>query len=209
MRNISSTTRSVSSSETQGEAGDFTAPIAGKEFYKDLIDRANTVPLVRIFKHYGLRIDDKNVKIICPFKSHKGGRENTASFQYYPDTKTFWCHGCKTGVRSCDFVATIDNTTKTKAAFKILDLFSADADDDVIIDKQDFSERLEMMIEFSNTIREFRKSNTGAHAHAFIENICMVYDTMNLRHDLNNDALRSVVAQLKEEIISYTPCLTQ
>lgn len=208
MRDLSNNTGSISYSETRGENGDFAAPIAGKEFYKDLIRQANTVPLVRIFKHYGLRLDENNKKCICPFTSHNGGRENSASFNFYPQTNTFWCFGCKTGIGGTDFIAAMENITKVKAAYKIIDLFSSDVDPDGVLTTQDFSERLEIMMDFSNSVREFRRINIDKKASEFIENICLVYDTVNLKHDLNNEALRSVVTKLKEEIISYKPCLT-
>lgn len=206
MRTISNTTRSVGYGETSGETGDIATSFTGKDFYQELIQKANTVPLVRLFKHYGLRLDENNRKITCPFSAHKGGRENTGSFNYYPHTNTFWCFGCKVGVYACDFVANMDGCNKVKAANKILDLFHADADDDNILDKQNFSEKLEIMMDFSNTVREFIRSNPEQKDLAFIENICMVYDTMNLKHNLNNDALRSMIKQLKEKIDSYIKC---
>lgn len=208
MRHLSSSTRSNSVSETSSEDGDIATSFTGKDFYQDLIQKANTVPLVKLFRHYGLRLDDNNRKITCPFSSHKGGRENSASFNYYPQTNTFWCFGCKIGVHGCDFIAGMDNCNKVKAASKILDLFNADADDDNVLDRQNFSEKLEIMMDFSNLIREFIQINSDAKDLVFIENICRVYDNMNLKHNLNNDALRSMIKQLKEEISSYKPCLT-
>lgn len=209
MRELSNTAGSISTIETSGEAGDFTTPSPGKAFYQDLINRANTIPITRIFKYYSLRLDENNKKIICPIPSHKGGRENSASFHYYPQTNTFWCFGCKTGVGCCDLVAAMEGISKAKAAFKILDLFGADVDEDAIYDRENFSEKLEIMIDFSNVVRDFRQNYIDEKSQAFIENICAVYDRLNLRHKtLNNEALRSVVTQLKDEINIYKSCHT-
>jgi hypothetical protein len=209
MRTISNTTGSDGDSETPREDGDSSTPFTGKKFYQDLIRRANSIPITRLFKHYGLRLDEGNRKTICPFSFHNGGRENSASFWWYPHTNTFWCFGCKTGVGCCDLVASMEGITKVKAAFKILDLFHSDVDDDNSWDRENFSEKLEIMMEFSNAVREFRRDNLDEKSQAFIEHICWVYDTINLKHNLSNDALRSVVTQLRERINSYTLCPAQ
>lgn len=209
MRDLPNTTGSVSISEAPGEAGSFTAPSPGKAFYQDLIQRANTVPITRIFKYYGLRLDENNKKIVCPIPSHKGGRENSASFQYYPQTNTFWCFGCKTGVGCCELMAAMEGSSKTQAAFKILELFGTEADEDAILDSEDFSERLEIMMDFSNIVRDFRHTYIDEKSSIFIEDMCSIYDSLNLRHkNLNNEALRSIVEKLKKKIIFYKSCHT-
>lgn len=204
MCSLQNSTRTIGSSETPGETGDIAASFTGKDYYRDLINRANTVPLKKIFKHYRLRLDENNKKIVCPFSFHKGGRESSGSFYFYPQTNTFWCFGCKTGVAGCDLVAGLENCGKVKAAIKILELFDSDADDDNIFDKQNFSQKLEIMMEFSNLVRKFLHENIDNKSRVFIEHICSVYDELNLKHkDLSNEALRHVVDQLKEKINSY------
>jgi hypothetical protein len=200
---LSNTGRSISDGKISGEAGDIAASFTGQDFYRELIQRANSVPLVSVFRYYGLRLDASNRKITCPFPSHQGGRERTASFLYYPQTNTFWCFGCKIGVAACDFVAMMDNTTKLNAAYKILELFNADALDGEEIDRQNFSERLEIMLDFSTVIRTFRQINMDQDSFNFIERMCETYDAINLKHKLNNEALRSVVQQLKDKISSF------
>ena len=206
MRPVSNSNRPISGSETSREDGDFAAPFGvGKEYYKDLIYLANSVSIIRLFKHYGVRLDEHHLKVTCPFKSHKGGRENTASFLYYPHTNSYFCFGCRVGNRTCDFVAEMDGCTRTKAAQKILTLFGTETDSDNVLNRPDFSEKLEIMMDFSNTVREFRQTLTHTDAYAFIEDKCRIYDTLNARHkNLGNDALRELVRQLKEEITSYT-----
>lgn len=204
---IPSSTRSDSDSPTPRETGDITATFSGENYYKELINRSNTVPLTRVFKHYGIRVDEYNRKITCPFKSHKDGRESSPSFYYYPDTNSFRCYGCGVGhqyAHGCEFMAAMEGISRVKAAYKILDLFSADVDNDGILTKHDFSERLEIMMDFSNTVREFRQFHMDAESQKFIEDMCWVYDQHNLKRDNNNDALRRIIEQLKEKIGSYT-----
>lgn len=207
MRNVSNTTGSSGYVEAYGEDRNTTDSFrTGKKFYQDLIKKADSVPISKVFKHYGLRLDEQNRKIICPFFSHQGGRERSSSFYYYPQTNSFWCFGCKVGIRCCDFVSNMDKISKVKAAYKILETFKSDVDDDaVLVDRDNFSEKLEIMLNFSNSVRDFRNTNNNNNekSHLFIEDICMVYDTINAKHNLNNEALRSVVAQLKESIDSY------
>jgi hypothetical protein len=207
MRPISSPTGSSSDSQAPGETGNIAEAFAGKDYYKELINKANTVPLTRVFKHYGIRADEYNRKITCPFKSHKGGRESSPSFYYYAGTNSFRCYGCGIGhqyAHGCEFIAAMEGISRVKAASKILDLFSSDVDDDGVLTKHDFSERLEIMMDFSNTVRDFRQSHPDSESQKFIEDMCWVYDQHNLKRDNNNDALRRIIEQLKEKIACYT-----
>lgn len=206
MRFIPNSARSDSNGSTSGKVGDITETFTGQESYKELINRANTVPLTRIFKHYGLRVDEYNRKITCPFKAHKGGRETTPSFYYYAHTNSFRCYGCGIGhqyAHGCEFVAAIEGITKAKAAIQILEMFSTDVDEDNILSKHDFSERLEIMMNFANLIREFRQAHVDEKSQKFIEDMCWVYDQHNLKHEHTNEALRRVVERIKEQIASY------
>jgi hypothetical protein len=207
MRPIPDPAGFISPSTSSGETGDITTSFTGKDHYQELIDRANTVPLTRIFKLYHLRIDEHNRKITCPFKSHKGGRETTPSFWFYPETNSFRCYGCGIGhkqTHGCEFIAAMEGISRVKAANKILDLFATDVDEDNVLNKQDFSERLEIMMDFSSAVREFRQTHIDEKSQKFIEDMCWVYDQHNLKHDHNNEALRRIVEQLKDKITSYT-----
>jgi hypothetical protein len=206
MRTLSNTARSDSSSETPGDSGDIAEAFTGKDYYQDLINRANTIPLVRIFKLHHIRLDEYNKKTTCPFKSHKGGRESTPSFYFYPETNTYYCFGCKAGVRPCDFIAEIDRCTKVQAAHKLLELFGEEVDEDNVYDPQSFKDRLTIMMDFSNTVREFYQTYSTDDARVYIEGACKKYDALNLKHQkLDNDALRSIVKQLKDYINLYKP----
>lgn len=207
MRKLPDTTGYDGYDETSGEIGNSSKASTGKAFYQDLIQRANTVPLLRIFKYYGLRINEFQKSVICPFKSHKGGRESTPSFSYYPHTNSFHCYGCKVGheyAHGCEFMAAMEDISRAKAAYKILQLFHDDVDEDGVFETPNFSEQLEVMLEFSNAVRDFRQAFFDEKSVSYIEYLCWVYDTLNLRHKrLNNEALRRVVGILKEKINTY------
>lgn len=203
---ISDRSRPVSQSPSSWEDGKLSIPF-GQEGFQDLIHQANTVPLLKILRHYRVRLDEINRKAICPFNSHKGGRENSPSFYYYPDTNSFYCFGCSKGgkhAHGAKFVAWMDNTTEYSAATKIVEIFSSDVDESVILeDPANFSERLKIMMDFSNNVREFRLNHQNEKADQFIDSVAAVYDAMNVKHDLNNEALASMVEQLKTKIGNY------
>lgn len=205
MRSLSGTTGPIDYGETPGEAGDPTAPTAGKTSSKKLIALANAVPIMHIFKHYGVRFDPYTFKTICPFLSHKGGRESTPSFKVYEDTNTFKCFGCGKGSRAINFVAEMDRCTAEKAALKILSIFSSDVDENFISEGLNPSERLEIMMKFANRVYEFRQSHGGKHATDFIEYICWVYDRSNAHHDHDNSSLNRLVEHCIEHIEIYNP----
>jgi hypothetical protein len=213
MRDLPNSAGSFGYGETSGETGDNATPASGKAFFKDLIRRANTVPMVRVFKFYGVRVDSVHNKSVCPFKSHKGGRENTASFKYYEDTNSFYCFGCKVGGQqshACEFIAAMDGISRAKAAYKILSLFESDIDDTAeVFDGQNLSEQLEIMMDFANSVREFRKVYLDKESQDFIEKRCEVYDELNAKRVMDNETLRSVVEHLKEQINFYKSCHTR
>jgi DNA primase len=205
MCHIPSTARSNSNSETPGETGSVAAAFAGKDYYQELISRANTVPITKLFRHYGIRLDEHNKKTACPFKSHAGGRERSPSFWYYPHTNTFHCFGCHKGPSCCDFVVEMEQCTKVQAAQKILHLFESDVDEDNMYNMQDFDERLKIMMDFSNTVREFYQTYSTEKAGVYVEQACKKFDTLNLKKKLNNEALSRTVEKLKEYINLYKP----
>ncbi len=204
MRKISSSSGPADNFETSWEDRDSTETSARKKFYRGLIDKANSVPICKIFKHYGLKLNEQEKKIICPFPSHRGGRESSASFYFYPQTNSFWCFGCKIGIKCCDFISEMDSISRSKAATKILNLFGSDADDDAsYLDKDSFKEKVELLMNFSELVRNFRESNFDEKSFSFIENICSVFDDISSKHNLSNLALASVLSQLKDKINNY------
>lgn len=202
MRQISSTARPLSSSQASGEDRNDTATFA-REGYQNIVEQANSISIKKIFAMYGLRLDESSRKTTCPFKSHKGGRESTASFYYYPDTNTYFCYGCRQGSQPTDFVMYMDSCNKVAAAKKILEHFYSDAEDICQIDRQDFSEKMEIMLQYSSAVRSFHLNHTDEKSFFFIEEVCKAFDTINKKHDLSNDALKSVVSQLTDTINNY------
>jgi len=205
MRNLSDTTGSFGYGEIPGEDGDIATSSTGKD-YKDIIRRANCVLITKVFSHYGLRLDSGNRKAVCPFPHHKNGRETSASFCYYPETNTYCCFGCHAGCSPCDFVANMERISKVAAAYKILDLLIDDLFDTGEFEIQNSSERLEIMLDFSDTVRNFRQINIDNNAFVFIEEICRAFDNICFKHKLDNKALCIFVHKLKERISSYIPC---
>lgn len=205
MRNLSDSERSISYSETSREIGNFTNSFEGEDRFKNLIFKANKVSLANIFSLYKLNLSIFNKKITCPFPSHKGGRERTPSFYFYPETNTFFCHGCKKGIYPVDFVSEIDNLNRNNAALKILSLFKDHISD---IDCSDFSdiqsEKINILMEFSSLIRDFHQNHIGNKAFTYVERICEIFDHFNNREDLSLDALNKIIFCLKEKIFSYT-----
>jgi len=214
MRSISNSTRSASKSETSSEDGNIADAFTGNQFFQnDSIIKANFVPIERVLKYYGVNVNKFNRKAICPFKSHKGGRENSASFTLYPETNTYNCFGCGNGGKVVNFVCTIDNISPSKAAAKILELFGDslgdDLDEEAYIDPINFSEQLQIMMSFSSDIREFRQTYIDENSRIFIDNICKTYDDICLKHELDNDALRALIEKYQRKIKIYKSCLSQ
>jgi CHC2-type zinc finger protein len=211
MLELSSTGRPPSESPSplkNPAAGGVAEGFTGKDYYQDLIKRANSVPIIQVFRHYNIKIP-AGIKIItCPFKFHKGGKERTPSFEYYAHTNTFYCHGCTSGTKAVDFVSKIDNISRADAAYKILSLFESEFDENDFLDVPDAAERLKIMMEFSNTVREFRQSNSDEKGEKFIEHICSVYDVLNAKHKLDNEGLISSIDKLKHVIAQYKSCYT-
>lgn len=99
----------------------------------------------------------------------------------------------------------MERCTKVQAAYKILQLFESDVDEDAIYDPEDLEERLAIMMDFSIAVREFHQNYSTEEAGVYVEVACKKYDALNLKHKLDNDALRRTVEQLKEYISLYKP----
>lgn len=200
---LSDSSRSISSRQTSSSNRD-TANDFGWEGPQSIIEQANTVPLVKIFRRYKIHCNEIDFKIRCPFKSHQNGQESTPSFQFYPQTNSFYCWGCKVGGASSHFVAAMESIEVIKAAKKILSVFQ-DEVGEVIEDTSlpiDYHERLHLMLRFSESVREFRFTHPKAFEYA--ENICWIYDQINKNiPNMDNVALKSVVEQLEGYLNAY------
>jgi hypothetical protein len=205
MHTISSVFGPVGYGEEPRKAGN--PAKAAQSHNQKLISQANAVPMLHVMQHYGLHVQPYKSKLTCPFKDHKGGRENSPSFWYYPDTNSFHCFGCDKGNRAVDFVMEMDGCSADTAAIKILDLFSSKVDHELLVDSHSSSERLELMVKFSSAVFEFRLNHDQDHALDFIEYVCWTFDEANRRHNLDNEALARLVEHCIEYINIYRPTL--
>jgi len=203
MRELSNEPRSNCDNQISGEAGGFGNAVTDKNEYKALITKANALDIKKLFHIYNVKIDPYSKKAICPFVFHKNGRESTASFQYYPATNTFYCHGCKSGNYCVNFVSLYENISRLDAAKKIFELFKSDSFDEIQYYNEGAnpSEKLEIMLKLSNVVREFIKEHSGNKEDLiFIENLCMAYDNLNIKLSLGNNNL--ALSELTDKILS-------
>lgn len=192
MRKLSDSSRPDYQGETSWEIG---SPSANDEAidFRRIIIKANKTPLIDIFNHYNFPIDKSNRRMTCPFKSHNNGHEQSASFYYYDDTNTFWCFGCKVGNRAVDFVSEYEEISRAKAAFKIIKNFNGS---DSVENSNINYDTLDMMVDFSNKVREFRGSNLQSLS--YIENVCSAFDKLNTKHNLAPKAMQHLISKLEE-----------
>ena len=211
MHQLSDSDRSQSSSDESWEAGDSQSAIEAKQLAKEMIEQANSVPLLSVLKHYGLRGTESRWKIRCPFKSHAGGQENSASFNYFPETKTFWCFGCNTGRRSCNFVAAMESISITAAARMILELYGSEAtlEPGELGYTPDYSERLEVLLEFSESMREFLQANPqDKEALKAAEKMAAFFDRRNsTKNPPDIELLKRMVSTFKDKMSEIKTCL--
>ena len=206
---ISNTSRSDSYGETPSDAGDLTKAFARKTYYQELNDLADTIPLIKVFKHYNIYCNESNYKIRCPFKSHSDGHEKTASFYYYHKTNSFNCFGCHKGghfAHATHFVSWMDTISLPNARTKVLSLFKSsigEVNEDSYLSPIDFDERLNIMMDLSNTVREFYQKHRTEDALKYFELVCTSYDNQNAKRENDNEALRSLVEWAKGFIEKY------
>lgn len=212
MRNIPNTNGSACPGETPGQDGNLATFFTRPNDIKELIYKANSVDIQLVFRYYGLQLNQENRKCVCPFPFHKNGKENTASFWYYPETNTFFCFGCKAASRCCDLVSSMENISKPQAAQKILDLFNGTLEDDSFSfeEKESYSqmssEKLEILLELSNSVRTFRQTHLDEKAYCFIEKLCNICDDLIFKHKdkLDNEALKKIINKLIVQINYYS-----
>ncbi len=204
MYKIQNSTKFRGFGETSWEAGDTSDSSTRKAELDDLIKKANSVPITEVLRFYGVRLI-QHKKAICPFITHSSGKESTPSFTIYSETNTFFCYGCSTGSKGVDFVSLMDNISRPKAAAKIINLYGSGVMVDIEQDQNAYSERMRLYMEFSNYVYDFMQSHLRSeHAIMFIEEITSMFDDMNIKYKLGNDALESLVFKLKDQIDRYS-----
>lgn len=171
-----------------------------KNATKVLIKQANSADIIVVLKKYGIIIDEYIRKCQCPFSFHN---DKTPSFYYYKNTNSFYCFGCKHGGGSADFVALFENISKVDAATKIVSKFHVDPSI-LLDDTSDFISRQGLFIEFSELIRNFIFDNLDDKAAlAYSEKVSLIFDTINLRHNLDNIGLKSFIDKLRVKLEQY------
>lgn len=202
MRIISNNTKSGGGSGSSSE--DYVIePVI--DFRKEQVKRANAVPMLSIFRFYGMKSIDASQKLNCPFAEfHKNGFDHTPSFCIYTNTNSFYCWGCKIGGGPVDFVSEMENINKIMAANKILSLLGSEADpssfEGIVIDP---FERLSVLMDFSDYIRHFVTINYESKEEMrFMDEICLTFDTLNEKYKnrIPNSTLRVIVDRLKGKV---------
>lgn len=172
-----------------------------KSSKEEAIRRANSFPLKSLFAKYNIYTDDYNKIIKCPFKTHKGGMESSASFYFYPETNTFHCFGCgKTG-GPVAFYSFIEEVSFKEAFKKIIN--AVGNHETLQSSSIDFKEKYSILKEFSDVVRKFRSFNLSEDDFIFIENICYSFDQICIKYNLSNEKLRNVIKKLQQKIEDY------
>lgn len=173
----------------------------GKEWLEDRsvgdltqgpIRQAAGVDLESVFKHYGLDAGKYNRSICCPFPFHK---DRNPSFNYYPDTNSFHCFGCKTSGGPVHFVSSLLGTDKITAANHLIGNFESE---DVESSFADERERDKMHLKFSQIIREFLANNRNQEAFLLADKVCYVFDEASRRHTMDIEGLRIIINKLEK-----------
>lgn len=190
MCKISSEDRSIGGSPSEWETGDFGQNSTyDREVIKDIFNKANSINIIELISKY-ISLHGQ-IKIICPFKDHKGGRESTPSFYIYPESNSFWCFGCKTGRKPVDFLSKIENISKYQAALKIIE----NSEYDFIIDYDDSHDgKLKELIEFS----DFLNIKSQIYGVEYMEKYSKIFDDLNKKYDLNTEAIKVAISKIKE-----------
>lgn len=199
MRTLQDNNRSISIGEAFIKDRD--VRINDQDATKNLIKQANTADLLTILKSYGIHLDEHTRKCLCPFPFH--ANERTGSFTYYKDTNSFYCFGCKSGGGPVNFVSLYDEITKSDAATKISSKFYTDPNA-IVRNTSDFVDKQKLLLEFSELIRTFVFDNLDdKHALAYAEKVGLIFDTITLRHNLDNAGLNSLINKLRIKLGQY------
>ena len=184
--------------ETSWENGGITETFGYQD--SEIVIKANSIPIRDVLKKYNINIQTYETKIVCPFPCHI---DKTPSFIIYDKTNTFWCFGCKVGTKCCDFVAEFEKTNKAIAASKILDFFSDQIENQTIKNQINYVDQFNIILKFSELIRNFLKNNNDKKALEFIDEVCVVYDKINEKYKLSNEALENLYLKMKDKIENF------
>lgn len=197
MHSLSNKPRPDSESSSSGDSGWSQNVDWWKSDRQNIINQANTIPILRATEYYGHRIDDYNRRIRCPF--HKGGNEKTPSFWVYPETNSFHCFGCKASGKIVDFVAKSESITKLEASIFCIEKWGSFLKTDV----DDFKETKEnqYLIDFSIFVRNFLNQNPASLE--YVEKLTFGFDQIRQKYRLDDHKLLILIDKIKKRIESF------
>jgi DNA primase len=146
---------------------------------------------------------------VCPFKSHKGGREQTPSFKYYAHSNSFNCFGCKIGGGGCQLVMNLENCSKIQAAEKIMARWGEDCTNDGDVfnaySYQNQEERFKLLLKFSQIMRDFYSVYQTPCALAHMEQACQKFDSLFFKRNLSDEAITRIIEQMQIHLSYFKP----
>lgn len=160
---------------------------------KILIRKANRTNINHLFDALNIKVDEYMKKCHCPFPYHQ--KDRTPSFQFYKDTNSFFCFGCKTGGGPVELLSSLKGIPKEDAAQLILSKFGVN---DPLADiSHNFQVKQQLLLEFSSLIKNFITDNLDDNlAIEYSERVCLIFDTVNSKHKLDNQGLKFLIEKL-------------
>ena len=200
---ISGSTGRTGVIEASGKNGSAWGSAESYNERKAIIQAAKQAPLQDIFETYDISLNKIDKKTICPFSFHA---EHSASFNFYPETNSFYCFGCKNGGGPIEFIALYEGISKDQAIKQIVNGFPVE-----VVQGQenhstsDHAKQQELILKFSELIREFLQTNKDeAKALEYAEKITIIFDTVNDKNTLTNDGLEVLINKLEKTLGKFS-----
>ena len=96
----------------------------------------------------------------------------------------------------------MEGISRPQAARRILELYASEVSEDLVaIQQPNYSERLGILMDFANHIREQLQANKDDPTMVtYLEGITEVFDKMNQEYALSNSSLRVLADKLKSKV---------
>lgn len=94
--------------------------------------------------------------------------------------------------------------SKAEAADKIIERFEINPNAVIATSHEDYQQKHKLVLGFSTMLRTFilnNKDDGAALAHA--EVVSLIFDTINSKHNLDNDGIKSLIDKLKIKLNQY------
>jgi hypothetical protein len=160
--------------------------------------QANTVDMVKIFKHYSLDINSENKTACCPFSFHQ---DDDPSFLFYPASNSFYCFGCKSGGGPAVFVSLFENISRMQAVKKLINNFDSEKADPNLFIK--LKEKEDLCIAFAVMIRNFLIKNNDEKSWKFTDEMCRGFDRLINGHIVDVGGVKHVFKKFEKSIKDY------